>query len=436
MKKIFYLICILLLTACSSEPSWYQPTGSAAGVPENADLSFEEYVENSRKNIEKVLSEHRFINGESPYVGDYSIAEVVEMRSPFQLPVSSVQLCTNKEQGAGKGFLLIHGLTDSPYLLKGLANSIAEQNPCALIRAVLLPGHGTVVGDTLNMKYQDWQAITQYGVNSFNAQQQIDSVYLVGFSTGTALAIKETAQLAKDTKVKGLILLSTALKASSDLAWLTTYIKGVKPWLDQKIERDAARYSSFSANAGSQFYQLTKNLSDEKYQTQLPVLMVLSSDDATVNAQASRDYFCNRVSNKRKLMLWYKGYAQPSASHCAGVIEIERQPLTQSYKGEVYQYANLAHTGVPVSPDDSHYGVKGVYRDCKAYEQEGDDSLWSQCMQDNSSTIFAEKNIVDKDQVLKDEMWRRGTFNKDYQQLVKAIACFTQQECQLESIQH
>jgi len=436
VKHCFYLICILLLSACSSEPSWYKPTGNAAAVPTKAGQSFEEYVEFSRANIRKVLSEHRFIDGESPYIGDYTLDEVVDMRSPFQLPANSAQLCTNKEQGAGKGFLLIHGLTDSPYLLKGLANSIAQQNPCALIRAVLLPGHGTVVGDTLNMKYQDWQAITEYGVNSFDTQQQIDSVYLVGFSTGTALAIKETAQLAKETKVKGLILLSTALQASSDLAWLTTYIKGVKPWLDQKIERDAARYSSFSANAGSQFYQLTKNLLEQKYQTHLPVLMVLSSDDATINAQISRQYFCNSVSNKRKLMLWYQGYAQPSATHCAGVVEIEREPLTQSHKGEEYQYANLAHTGVPVSPDDSHYGVKGVYRDCKAYEQDGDDSLWLQCMQENSSTVFAEKNIADDEQVLNGEMWRRGTFNKDYQQLVQAIACFTQPECQLESIQY
>jgi len=423
---------VLFLASCGAEQAWLKPTGSAASVPEDPDLKFEQYVAESKKNIQQVITKLRFSNAKSPYVGEYSASDVANMRGPFQLPEKSETLCADKSRGAGKGFLLIHGLTDSPYLLKNVGQTLADAYPCGLVRAVLLPGHGTVVGDTLDMKYQDWMGITEYGVHSFQKMPSIDELYLVGFSTGTALAIKYLKEGASQEKIKGLVLLSTAVKAKSDLAWLTSYIKVFKSWLGTAKERDAARYSSFSTNAGAQFYKLTKGLVAKEYQFDIPVLMAVSADDETINPEAAREFFCKYTTSERKLLLWYKGFSKAQTEQCDGVYEIEKGSIHQEYRGVKYRYANLAHTGLSVSPSDSHYGVSGVYRDCKSYESADDDSQWRACMQDSANPVFAEKNVAKMSEVLAGGMWRRGTFNKQYQQLAKTMVCFTDQHCDLK----
>ena len=433
-----FKICIFSLMAsflvgCDSDQPWMSASGSAAGVPKST-VAFERYVSESRDNIERVLAKLRYRGEESPFVGGYSAREVANMRGPFQLPMREKNRCTALERGAAKGFLLIHGLTDSPYLLRNLAASIAQAYPCALIRAVLLPGHGTVVGDTLQMKYQDWMAITAYGVASFDPIKSIEELYLVGFSTGTALAIKQLQQQEASHKIKGLVLLSTALQAKSEFAWLTQYIKVFKDWLGEKVERDAARYSSFSTNSGAQFYQLTQDLFDPQYRVDVPVFMALSADDATINPSVAREFYCRYLSHQRKLMYWYEGFDQESLAQCAGIVEIQRPALAQTYQGVDYKFANVAHTAIAGDPADQHYGVSGVYRDCKAYEGSGDDSQWQLCVKDTENRLFAEKNVADMSDILAGGMWRRGTFNQDYQNLARAVICFVDQNCALKSV--
>ncbi|NQZ33628.1 MAG: esterase [Oceanospirillaceae bacterium] len=434
LRLISAPLVLMLLTGCLSDKAWMNASGSPASVPKDSSLAFESYVRESLDNIEQVLTKVRVTGSESPYVGGYSISDTAKMRGPFQIPEQLANLCQDKVKGAGKGFLLIHGLTDSPYLLRNMADSLAAAYPCSLIRAVLLPGHGTVVGDTLDMKYQDWMKITEYGVQSFQRLQSIDQLYLVGFSTGTALAIKHLKEGLSSDKIKGLVLLSTAVKASSDFAWLTSYLKVFKSWLSEHKERDAARYSSFSTNAGSQFYQLTKGMVDKKYQVDIPVFMAVSADDATINASAARDFYCNYVNHKRKVMFWYLGFEKQPLAQCSGIVQIEKADIKQQYDGVDYRFANHAHTGISIDPGDKHYGVSGVYRDCKAYETSASDSQWASCMQDTDNRVFGEKNIASMSDVLGGGMWRRGTFNKDYQQLVQGVICFVDQSCSLEHL--
>jgi esterase/lipase len=434
LKVVIITISLLAVASCSSNQSWLTPSGSAAGVPKDINLPFEQYVASSRKNIIKVLEKQRFVSNKSPYIGGYSAAQVASMRGPFQIPRKSSDRCQDSSKGAGKGFLLIHGLTDSPYLLNNMGLSLSATYPCALFRAVLLPGHGTVAGDTLDMKYQDWMGITNYGVNSFAQESTVDELYIIGFSTGTSLAIKHLQVYGKPEKIKGLVLLSTAVKAKSDFAWLASYLKYVKSWLDVKRDRDGARYSSFSTNAGSQFYELTKGMLSEEYQVDVPVLMAVSADDATINPEAAREFFCKYTKHERKLLLWYQGLSKEPLVNCGSIKEVALGDSQQRFKGTNYRYLNVSHTGVSISPDDAHYGVAGQYQDCKYYEQEADDNQWQACIDDKENRLFAEKSVADNEELLQGALWRRGTFNKEYQQLVKSIVCFSDQQCDLNSL--
>jgi esterase/lipase len=435
-KKATILFSGLLLLGCSTDPEWLKPSGKAIATPEKT-LGFEQYVTQTQATIEQVVTQVHFKDKEakSPFVGGYSASEIAKMRAPFQLPENNQSRCTDQAQGAAKGFLLVHGLTDSPYLLKNMAESLRAQYPCALVRSVLLPGHGTVIGDTLSMSYKQWKNTTDYGVDSFQTEESINELYVVGFSTGTALAIQHVLENTKNSKIKGLILLSTAVKASSGLAWLAPYIKGLKPWVGINKDRDGARYSSFSTNAGAQFYLLTKGMLDKTNQLDIPVLMAVSADDATIDALAARQYFCKNVVNKRKLLVWYEGFSNQAELSCEGILTVAKPALKQT-QGEVeYRYANASHTGISVNPIDAHYGVKGKYRDCKAYEKSDDDSQWLKCVDDAGVKTFGEKNIADMPNVLAKGMWRRGTFNKDYDALVEKVMCFTDTQCSTKDLQ-
>lgn len=244
IKAILVTVCVsIALGACiSSNPEWLQPTGRAASVPGQPEPEFTQYVHDSRENIRQILDDLRFKSGQSPYLGGYTSEETAIMRGPFQWPEKDSDMCWDTSKGGGKGFLLIHGLTDSPYLMRSISDSLRKAYPCALIRAVLLPGHGTVAGDSLKMKHEDWMRITDYGVRSFQKIDQIHDLYLVGFSTGTALAIRHMKEGQSTNKIKGLILVSTAVKAKTKLAWAATILRFVKDWANKYDEKDAARY--------------------------------------------------------------------------------------------------------------------------------------------------------------------------------------------------
>ncbi|EIM65295.1 alpha/beta hydrolase [Desulfobacter postgatei] len=429
----FFVLFLFFLASCAPKPSYLKESGSPAGVPPDTKLPFSQYVQESRKNIEQILGALRFAKGHSPFLGDYSPAQAAQMRGPFErLPENG-----STGPGKGKGFLLIHGLTDSPYLMRSIADSLHQAYPNGTIRAVLLPGHGTVAGDSMKMKYADWMAITDYGVRSFEKMETISDLYLVGFSTGTALAIRHLQDNPKNPKIKGLILISTAVKAKSGAAFLSPYLRWVKEWLDTFEERDAARYESFSVNAGAEFFLLTKNIMKTKAPIDVPVLMAVSADDQTIDANAARQFFCEQVTARRRGLIWYASrHAERNIDPpCDDIKEVKPGPVDRKFQGTAYRFANYAHTALSMSPSDPHYGVNGKYHHCKAYDTPPDMEDFNKCQKGSAKTIFGEKDIASKaaQKELDYDYWRRGTFNPDYPRLERAMICFADETCDLQN---
>ena len=428
----YFVLFLFFIASCSPKPTFLKKTGSPACVPSDPDLPFSQYVEDSRKNIEHILSDLRFANGATPYLGQYSAAQAAQMRGPFErLPEKE-----SAGPGKGKGFLLIHGLTDSPYLMRSIADSLEQAYPNATIRAVLLPGHGTVAGDSLNMRHTDWMAVTKYGVRSFEKMETISDLYLVGFSTGTALAIRHLQDNPKSSKIKGLILISTAVKAKSGAAFLSPYLRWVKEWLDTYSERDAVRYESFSVNAGAEFYLLTKNIIKSITPIDVPVLMAVSADDATIDADAARQFFCGKVTARRRGLIWYASrHAERNIDPpCGDIKEVKLGAVDREFQGTAYRFANYAHTALSMSPADPHYGVNGRYHQCKSYDTPPKMEKFYNCQKGSAKTIFGERDIATKaaKKELDYDYWRRGTFNPDYPRLERAIICFADETCDLQ----
>lgn len=448
--KVKRILCVgflfVVLSACSNNDALLRPSGKAAFVPED-NVKFTQYVSDSRENIEQVLNESRPATEKRPYLGEYTNQESAAMRSPFQVPESDNDRCADMSKGAKKGFLLIHGLTDSPYLMRSISTSLSNEYPCAVIRAVLLPGHGTIAGDSLKMEYGDWERIVSYGINSFKKETAISDLYLVGFSTGTSLAIKYMKDNpvnkgeTREDKIKGLVLISTAVKAKSGAAFLAPIVKSVKDWADVFKEKDAARYESFSVNAGSEFYKLTKGMVDPEYALDVPVLMAVSADDETIDAKASREFFCYPSHVKRRALIWYESIDPDVNAHinqgntpelmCDNIVSVNLGKIDPKYKT-----MNLAHTALSMSPDDPHYGVDGKYHNCKAYDNKKNTQDFTECQRNDEKSVFGEKNIdCLKDRLKLDyDYLRRGTFNPYYKDLEAKILCFTNNDCPINDI--
>jgi alpha-beta hydrolase superfamily lysophospholipase len=201
------------------------------------------------------------------------------------------------------GTVLVHGLTDSPYSMRAVAELLRDEGFYTL--ALRMPGHGTVPGGLTDVDWQDWLAAVRMGTR--HARQKIGAerpLLLVGYSNGGALVLKyaaEALERPQDPAPSRLVLISPMIgvtPAARLARWIS--MLGVVPyfekarWLDVLPEYNPIKYNSFPANAGLQTALLTAalqkdlaKLSESGDISRLPaVLTFQSAVDATVSTAA------------------------------------------------------------------------------------------------------------------------------------------------------
>jgi alpha-beta hydrolase superfamily lysophospholipase len=167
--------------------------------------------------------------------------------------------------------LLMHGLSDSPYAMRGIAELFQSQG--FYVVALRLPGHGTVPSGLREVRWQDWYAAVataaKYAVARGGSSKPF---YVGGFSTGAALASLYSVRSLDDTQLprpQGLYLVSPAIgippsavltNVISALAFIPAFEKS--RWLDVFPEYDPYKYNSFPVNAAKQIHSLTGVLAD------------------------------------------------------------------------------------------------------------------------------------------------------------------------------
>src|SRR3989338_5967835 len=197
-----FLCLVPALVSAADSSRLHEPSGQQAWIPSPGD-TFSTYVSNNEARIRAVLEQLYFADsaqadrgqgplpqgGSSdcgsepcsrstpaePFGPGLIVDQVVQMRSTYEI-LPNQAACAASGAEDRLGFLLIHGLTDSPYLLRSVARSLTERYPCALVRGLLLPGHGTVPGDSLAMQHEEWLAGTRFGGGGFRGQ--VGSLFL------------------------------------------------------------------------------------------------------------------------------------------------------------------------------------------------------------------------------------------------------------------
>ena len=314
---------------------------------DNPDLDFAEYSTACRNLIQATRTD----------LGQYKDPEhVIDANTPFELkPTQPIEASTRY------GALFIHGLLDSPFIMRDTGVALQQQG--LLVRSILLPGHGTVPGALLNVRYQDWLQATHYGIQ--NLTKDVDKIFLVGFSTGASLALFHSLQATYDN-IAGLILLAPAIEISpfGFLTNLPPKLQGLSKrmaWLHQIAETDYVKYQSIPFNAAYQVYLLTqeiKRISDVTF-LKHPVFVGISSDDQTVSSRATIRYFREHSPKQSRLLIYTN-----DPNHLQDT-RITKRPAAYPEMS----IANISHVAIPVAPDNPHYGEHGDYADASRIEE-------------------------------------------------------------------
>jgi len=416
---LFAIFGIIIIILQPSSITRYNPSGYPAYVPELTD-SFEFYVEENRRRIRAALTEYDFSENSAPFGPQYSLEKVVDMRSPYQI-LPSDDNCDETETSSRKGFLLVHGLSDSPYLLHNVAESISAIYPCALLRALLNAGHGTIPGDLANVRLEQWITTFEYGLS--NLANETDELYVVGYSNGSALALNHLITHPDENIIDALILLSPGLKTADERSMWTPYLRYIYKWIVQKSDRDAVKYESFATNAAAEFFELTQAVIEPDFSTlTTPTLMVVSSEDTTIDYKASVDFFCNKLTtqNSSLILLVSHNNSEPLHRGCDGV----QTRVTEFVNDRVVSYS---HVGMTIPPDDMHYGIDGNNPVCVSHE--GFPDRFERCLNDDLTSVYAENNFMDENGLFQGNIVRRTSFNPTYAEMISDIHCFIEKSC-------
>jgi alpha-beta hydrolase superfamily lysophospholipase len=220
------------------------------------------------------------------------------------------------------GVLLLHGLTDSPYSMRSMAELFHAQGFYVLV--LRLPGHGTTPGALRHARSADWQAIIEPAARHVRSVIDDGQPFLVvGYSNGGVLAVNYALDALDDNSLPmpdQLILMSPAIGVApyamfaawhKTLSWLSYFEKF--QWQAVLPEYDPYKYNSFPKSAGHETYALTQQVQEklshigaaQHLQPYPPVLAFVPLIDATVSTADTIKHLFQRLNRPADELVIY-----------------------------------------------------------------------------------------------------------------------------------
>ncbi|MCK4837476.1 MAG: alpha/beta fold hydrolase [Desulfobulbaceae bacterium] len=393
-------VLTLCLTGCSKPPARFQPSGLNSSFELEQSQPFANYVEHYRKIIEQTRGD---LHG-------WNTQKIINANTPFELGPNEEHFGKDENGNFGRGIVLIHGLSDSPYHMRSLAEHFRDQG--FLTRVILLPGHGTRPGDLTKVTIETWLKATEYAIKSM--QSEVDQLFIGGYSLGGALAVHYALLNQKD--LSGLFLFNPCLKVRTKLAWLSGPLNTFKTWLVVKQDQDFARYESFATNSGKQVNRLINKITEltrkKGRRLTIPVFTAVSLEDATVDPWHTLEFFREDITNPDSRLLLYTA-EEPSPRLADPRIAFSSSSLPAQ------KIIGFSHQSITITPDDPHYGSNGEYRNCLHYGRNS--SKFKKC-QDGESAWLGERTISNKGKGI----LQRLTWNPKFQEMLDEIDNFLQ----------
>jgi len=192
------------------------------------------------------------------------------------------------------GVLLIHGLLASPAELRAYGDYLVKQGYTVL--GIRLKGHGTSPYALRDQSWKDWYGCVQRGFNILKVH--CSRIFVVGFSTGGALALKLAAEhypemigvvaISVPQKfVNPAFMLVPLLHGTNKLVGWVSAFEGVKPFIDNASEHPGINYRNTPVRALYELRLLMAQLDDLLPQISLPVLIMYGDQDPVVSPKGA-----------------------------------------------------------------------------------------------------------------------------------------------------
>ena len=213
------------------------------------------------------------------------------------------------------GVLLLHGMSDSPYSLRAMGETL-KQRAYSVI-GLRLPGHGTAPSGLKRISWQDMAAAVRLGVAHLASQLGQKPIHIVGYSNGAPLAINYALDALEGNDLPipaSLVLISPSIglhPAAALAKWKRrlSYLPGLggMAWLSVMPEFDPYKYNSFATNAAEQVHGLTRTVArriaararSDANPILPPTLVFKSTVDATVSVDAVVDRLLKHLGPER-----------------------------------------------------------------------------------------------------------------------------------------
>jgi len=303
-------ITLLSIQGCSGPPLqlWHTEKLSAEFTAEKADEipSFDDYRRLEDELFAQLEEDvyARTATGPEYALVRYSAGSAADPQQRQPNWNRSFELDADVPAG---GVLLLHGMSDSPYSLRALGETLNQRGYQVL--GLRLPGHGTAPSGLTSVSWQDMAAAVRLGMQHLSATVGEKPIHIIGYSTGAPLALDfalDAEQGSVALMPASLVLISPAIGVSPAAALATWKRRlsvmpglGGLAWLQVQPEFDPYKYNSFATNAGEQVHRLTRSVAGriaargESASTgMLPPTLILKS---TVDATVSTDAVVNRL---------------------------------------------------------------------------------------------------------------------------------------------
>ena len=208
----------------------------------------------------------------------------------------------------GLGVLLIHGLLASPAELRDYGHYLAQQGYTVL--GIRIPGHGTSPYALRELSYQQWFRSVQKGLNILKAH--CPKSFVIGFSTGGALAFKLAAENPDD--IIGITAISVPIKfvntsfmlipllhgTNTFVQWVSSF-EGVKPFIENNPEHPDINYHNMPVRALYELRLLIQEIEALLPKVKTPSLLLYADQDPVVSIQSAETVFESLGSEQKKL---------------------------------------------------------------------------------------------------------------------------------------
>jgi len=215
--------------------------------------------------------------------------------------------------------VLLHGLTDSPYSMRSIAQTMVDAGYNVVVPR--MPGHGFAVGGLLDARWEDWAAAVRITVRHAAQMPGAEgSFILAGYSNGGLMAIDFALRCDENPELPcpdGLVLFSPAIAVTplaiisnwhTLLSWMPYFEKS--KWLSILPEVDPFKFTSFPKRAGWEIYRLStgtyKQLKQPVEAAKLPPILTFQSVvDNTVSTSAIVTNLYSRLPAKGSELVIY-----------------------------------------------------------------------------------------------------------------------------------